>query len=510
VPKAILARAEVAAAPGLAEEARLRTEVDVLLHAVARGGQLQSLIDLVDDAVRRVEAVCLYVDDELFSVVERFTSLIDKEGQRGLLSELREKPLGEWTPAQRLGVAGLRALFLSGRSVRFEEFNGKQMTARRLFARLRELAQSYVKHGAKLDLTTQSGLFALATAVGQAAQQSVGQEWLRYRWINGLTFLKTERLACTPKSSEVDHAIPESIANLYACWVGKPFDRNLGYRKVFTALADVAISARMAGIVEKSAKTPAKTPLEVLIQEIVTAAVFATGADYGMSSSLRDLRPLLTADYRSRLQSMLALKPRDFYCCIVSRPGLREEVGQRISEDVYRAVQARMQYNRWHFVAGNFPETDVPRSRHYFYPPAMPDLAEWSDHHHGGHTRAGVRYSIRSPGPDMGQPPLSIAGYPYRGFYDVRVVRMEGPPFALRHMLVTRHHCLWMGVLWHRIVAYCERQPGAAVISGFEKGEGYEPEAKSSVASLSFGAYLPPAVNVEHSIRERIVCPRKD
>jgi len=179
--------------------------------------------------------------------------------------------------------------------------------------------------------------------------------------------------------------------------------------------------------------------------------------------------PLARLDAPAQLRAVLSLKPKDFYCCITSRPALRALIGPAIVDDVYRPVQTRMQFNRWHFICGSFPESDVPRDRHYFYPPLTPDLAEWSDVWHAGHTRAGVRYSVRVPGPDMSLGPLYIGGHPYRGFYDVRVVRVAGEPFTLDDLLVVRLHCLWMGALWRRLVA-----DGSVAISGFTAGDGFE------------------------------------
>jgi len=460
----------------LLKESYLRSELDSFLQAKESAGKLKDVLDLIDDVVRHIDNVYIYIQDELFSLVmDGYTNLIDTTKKPGFFSGLREKPLKDWTNEQRLGIAGFWCLFLSGGASRFEEFNGKQMTATRIYVRLQQLLEDYLNHGGTLDtpidLKSQIGLFELAKIVGDVAKQSIEKEWLRSRWINGLTWFKTEKVLFTPKSSEVDKAIPESIANLYKSWTGKSFNYDLGYEQIFSELADMAISGNVVG----NEETPAKQPIELLIQEIVTASVLATQSDYGMSSSMRNPSLLIDENYENCLSTMMSLKPKDFYCCVVSRTGLSQQMGAVISDHIYRAVQARMEYNRWHFIPGNFVKTDVPRNRHYFYPPAMPDLAEWSDQHHPGHLLASVRYTIRSPGPDLNQPPLLIGGRYYRGFYDIRVVRMGSVPYDVQDMLVVRHHCLWMGVVWKRIVSHCEKNHGSVKIIGFEKGQGYEP-----------------------------------
>ncbi len=486
IPHAIFNQVEKNVKVALEKEAFLRAEIDAFLQTKEAAGQLQEVIDLVDDAVRHVEDVSIYIDDELFSVVaDGNTNLIDTYNTQGLFSVLREKPIAKWTPAQRLALASFWFLFLSGRSVRFEEFNGKQLTACRLYTLLEKLLNYYTNQGDKSDLKTtpilRMGLFELAQAVGAAAQQSVGQPWLRYRQINGLTFLKTEEIAMTPPSSETDRAIPDSLAALYEHWIGKSFNLDLGYEKIFTELADAMIAQSVVAKETRLIESPAHTPLEILIQEIVAAALLVTDADYSMSSSLRDPSVLITEDDENRLSRMLALKTTDFYCCIASRPGLSQQIDRNISEQVYRPVQARMEYNRWHFIPGNFPKTSIPRSRNWFFPPSFPDLAELSDQHHPGHMLSSVKYCVRAPGPDLNLPPLLIGGYPYRGFYDVRVVRMDGVPFNLQEMMIVRHHCLWMGVVWRRIVNQCQSDPSSFKIIGFEKGCGYEVSSSGSL-----------------------------
>jgi hypothetical protein len=118
--------------------------------------------------------------------------------------------------------------------------------------------------------------------------------------------------------------------------------------------------------------------------------------------------------------------------------------------------------------------------------PTMPDMAEWVDQFHAGHVRAAVRYSIRSPGPEILDVPLRISGHEFRGFYDVRVVRIEDVPFTIEDLKVVRAHSVWMGHIWRAILARCA---DAAVrdhlhIPGFENGCGavIEEEGVSAIA----------------------------
>ncbi len=479
LPRSTYEQLEKSVQSEIVREKQLRSEIDVLLSKIEHAGQLTWVLDVVDDAVRHVEAVYIYFDDELWSVMEKCTTLINRRRSGpGIITQLRGKSVQDWTATQRLGIASLYALFLSGRSVRFEEFNGKLLTARALLARLQSLGEQYGE-GETIDATTCLNLFDLAESIGQASKKSIGQSWVRYREINGLTYFKTEKVVGKSELSPSAKMIPERIIRLYETWLDKPFDYESGYEKVFADLVDICVLGQTQ--VKNTADNPAKSPIEVIIQEVVTAAVIATQSDYGMSSSIRNPSILLAEKHGLVLQNMLRLQPKDFFTCIVSRAGLESELGERLYTDVYSAVQARMQYNRWHFIAGNFERDEVPENRHYFYPPVLPDIAEWSDQRHGGHIQGGVRYSIRAPGPDMGQQPLMIGDQAYRGFYDVRVVRMDGTPYTLQDMLLTRHCNLWMGVVWRRIVDHCEKHLGIIEIHGFEKGNGYSTDALCDV-----------------------------
>jgi len=88
-----------------------------------------------------------------------------------------------------------------------------------------------------------------------------------------------------------------------------------------------------------------------------------------------------------------------------------------------------MQYNSWHFIAGNLPKVPEVVARDYFVPPAIPDLAYYSDQHHHGHVAARVRWSIRSP------QSVDVLGRTFAGFVDLRLLRCEGLRFDEQDLL---------------------------------------------------------------------------
>jgi hypothetical protein len=489
-----LSRSEAARARRLAaqadqEEEPCRARLDAALNAANEPGRLGQIVAGAIDAVQHVEAVCLYIGDEMFVAMERFTNLVTTKRGAGLLNALVERPLSDWCPTHRLLVAALHTLYLSGRSIRFEEFNGLELSARRLFSRLSELGAGYCAALGVEEEPPQEP-FALGSWVGGLAGRMQDAPRLRYRRTSGLTFQKCEHLRPSVGPSEDSVAVSPRLIALHRSWCEHESRSSFRPMRLLHELADHAIEDALlsspAWVEAPDADAQEKTKLEVLIEEIVASAVTATGADYGMSSSIRRPGCLFGESPSEVHHAVLKLTPKDFFCCIVGTQQLQRTYGEKLEWDVFRAVQARMQFNRWHFIAGNLARAVVPEDRHYFYPPVMPDLAEWSDQFHAGHTRAGVRYAVRAPGPDTGCPPLKISGIEFRGFYDVRVVRVEGQPFDLRDLTTVRAHCLWLGVIWNRIVARCDANPEARVaivFSSFVNGNGLILDRDEPVAS---------------------------
>jgi hypothetical protein len=474
LPPQIVAHARAHARIISLEEMQLRALLDRVLFEAENDGSLIGLLDEIDDSVRHVEAVCFYADDCLYAVMERFTNLVATRRGPGLIDVLRQTPVAQWRSSDRLAMVALRSLFLSGASVRFEEFNSIELTAKRLFECLHRLGSSY---SAALQIPFEPPVhpFELGRSIGALAKRVKVKPWVRYRRVSGITFQKQEHCIHLAADSASDQILKASFHALRSKWLCEAPDAP---RAFFTKIAQNAIEATCFDTERKSADPApyagAASALERLIEDIVVSAVRATGADYGMSSSLR--RPgALFVDKAENLGAVIgALTPKDFYCCIVGTDELRRRFGERLSGDVFRAVQARMQFNRWHFIAGNLPRHLVAEDRHYFYPPALPDLAEWVDQFHAGHIRAAVRYSVRSPGPEIIDTPLEISGHEFRGFYDVRVVRIGEKPFDLQDLAIVRNHSLWMGYVWRTILANC-LDPivrGQLHIGGFANGHG--------------------------------------
>lgn len=451
-------------------EAQAFVEVEAALERLIEEGRLDEVLGEVIDHIEHVESVCFYLGDRFFALIDRYVNLIDDKRGRGFLSLLRDKPFEQWSADERLAVAAGHALFTSGRSVRFEEFNGALLSAHGLLTRLDELAQSYSDAGNEVSVDRSLGLFERAHLIRQQTLHATGKPWLRYRWIYGLNFRKIERILPSTESSEAADAWWREFAADYRTLVGETAPPQAGEHAGMMQLAAAAVARDAAGVPCKLGSTAVTGWVEYLMERIVGSAVEAVNADYGMSSSIRDMSQLVTYDDDTLIQRIHALTPANFFTCFVSK-NLIARTGADEAKVIASSVQKRMQFNRWHFIPGNLEREVIASSRHWYYPPLVPDIAVHSDVHRAAHTRARVKYSIRSPGPDMSRPALNVAGRPYRGFYDVRVVRMNGDEFTTDDIVRVRRRTLWLESLYAALSQYL-MSPGAKSlpVKGFEAG----------------------------------------
>ncbi|KVW37144.1 hypothetical protein WK94_27465 [Burkholderia ubonensis] len=466
----VLAEIDAGVAAWRAIERRSFAEVRVAMDRVHAEGQLPRVLEEVIDHVEHVESVCFYVGDRFFALIDRYTNLIDSKGGKGHLPGLRDQPYPAWSDDDVLIVAALHALFLSGRSVRFEEFNGALLSAQDLVGRLDRLAAAYTDAGCEVAVPQGLDLFERARKIREQTLCAIGKPWLRYRWIYGLNFQKTERILRSSASTEAHDQWYREFGDDFRQFVSPRGEFSPPEYVAMALLANAAIARDVAGVRCDAGSAAVTSWIEYLIEKTVASAVLATGSDYGMSSSLRDIGQLVAYDETTLLDTIHALTPASFFTAYVSHRTIAR-FGEPESTMIATSVQKRMQFNRWHFIPGNFERPLIRASRHWYYPPLVPDISSHSDMHRAAHNRARVKYSIRVPGPDMSRPPLNIAGRRYRGFYDVRVVRAEGDEYSTEDMLRVRRRTLWLEALYTALVNYL-MTPDAhrLAVNGFDAG----------------------------------------
>jgi hypothetical protein len=430
-------------------------EVDEVLEKWELSGELEQKIAELADRVERVETVFVFVGRDIFSKSDAGSNTLTREG---LLEGLRKLPLADWRQSDRVFVVLAHCLFISGRSVRFEEFNGKQLstTAVREFL-LGRYASYYQAAGHDAENPRSLSLFDLAERVRTLMSEADRSPMMRYRRINGLTFVKNEHLLNFPLPRD-----PEVMPDLVAA-----YGRALGVAPTGDVRGDLH-RMTLEAVAADARESAGESALGELLASIVLSAVIGTGSDYGMSSSVRDLARLRGA-VPGGPDGVLVLKRGDFFCCCLPHPARPDLKGDEAVAILWRAAQ-RMMYNRWHFAPGEFDRAEIPEKRHYFFPPQVPDIAEHAEHHHGGHTASRVRYTIRAPGAQVWHPPFTVFGHGFRGCYDIRLVRMEGPPFTLEQVAEAVRHCSLIDELWRTLAAGVETGTlPASPVEGFDR-----------------------------------------
>lgn len=468
-----------------------RSQLDEMLLEIEAQGALEAVVDDVIDHVDHVESVYIHVDGSVCARSDIGNTLL----REGMLASLKAKPLARWEPAERLFVAAFHVLFAAGRSMRLEEFNGRVLTA----ARLRQwLIGRLFAYSAALREPVSAGapsepFLALAKRVAELRARLEQNGAFGFRRIFGLTLIKQERVRPLATFRHEPDELPPLVARLADEW---DVELQPGATSPYEAMSKLAAFA-----VRTKAEAPERETTEILLERIVLANIIEGGGDYGMSSSVRDLRRLKPRDARPSSGALELQKP-DFFCVCLPHPALVNAVEQSLLCEMLNAVALRMQFNRWHFIVGNFDRDDVPGSRHFFYPPGMPDMAQLSEARHGGHTLAWVRYSIRAPGPQLWRPPLSVYGNEYRGCFDTRLVRLTEPPFTRQEMATSSRHTTLMDAFWRTACRLVESgEVDTPIVTGFDRLY-YEDEDWRRVTELASQAADDPGARARLSPRQ--------
>ncbi|MGW3137467.1 hypothetical protein [Streptomyces sp. NPDC001139] len=388
-----------------------------------------TLVEQARQAALRTAPFVLYQQDTQYTNFRGRNTLTGKTLWPGhpdcALSALDGLPLDLWSDEDAQLVVCLTLLIASAGFGRIEEANGTQLSVEHVAHTLERVRRTYntvpVPGAAPVAAPAShsvADLHRLAAALGERRRQVAGSAQL-YREIHGALMHKVERVA----------APAGAAARARQGAVAERLRARLPLRGDTLADLGDALAAAPGWLARPHGAFC--TGLESLVYEAVAATVTAFGADFAMSRGMRSLPALVRALRGESWAEICDWDITHFFCCVVPHPEAAAHFGHSTAAlaDAAWAMSSRMQYNSWHFVAGNLPPVPEVAARDHFVPPAIPDLAFFSDQHHHGHVNNQVRFSIRSP------QPVDVDGRRFAGFMDLRLLRCAGQPFGEQDLL---------------------------------------------------------------------------
>ncbi|MFE5915131.1 hypothetical protein ACFQ6B_39475 [Streptomyces wedmorensis] len=399
-----------------------------LLAAGADGRR--GLLDDLTEAALRTAPFILYAGERQYTNFRDRNTLTGKTLRPGhpdcALSTLASVPLELWSDSDVLLVVCLTLLVRSSGYGRIEEANGTQLTLDHvalLFERTRSAYNAADATLPPVPAPASHGVAALGELAGALAARrrelmATGTVQL-YREIYGPLMHKIERVAGPVK---------DDAEQLEAAVCARLRER---LPLTGDTLAGLTADLEAAPGWLAEAHGGFGSGLESLVYESVRAATEVFDADFAMSRGMRSLPALIEALRAEEFPKIAAWEIPHFFCCVVPSPESRRLFGGSASHlaDTAWAISSRMQYNSWHFLVGNLPKVPEIAARDHFVPPAIPDIAYYSDQHHNGHVAAKVRFTVRSP------QAVEVLGRRFNGFMDLRLLRCEGLPFDEQDLL---------------------------------------------------------------------------
>jgi hypothetical protein len=392
----------------------------------------RELLDLLLEAARRTAPFVLYQEGKQYTNFRNLNTITGKTLWPGhpdcALSSLHGLPLELWSDNDVVLVVCLTLLVRSASFGRIEEANGTQLSVDHVGHLLERTRCKYnaayagppVPPAAAAEVTA---LNELAVAL-QARRTELLSSVQLYRTIHGALMHKIECVAgpITDAGQRREAAICARLSAQLPISGG-----NFAQLAANLAAAPDWLAEPHGGF---------GTGYESLVYATVAAATDAFDADFAMSRGMRSLPNLISALQDERWAELTRWEITDFFCCVVPSPRAArffDDSPAHLADKAW-AMSSRMQYNSWHFLAGNLPKVPEVQARDYFVPPTLPDIAYFSDQHHHGHVAARVRYTVRSP------QSVEVLGRKFNGFLDLRLLRCEGEPFDEQDLLAA-HRC---------------------------------------------------------------------
>lgn len=380
---------------------------------------LKAAVEGVRSALDHIDPVLMYVEEKLYTLFGVHNNLLqDRKTGSGpwLFSELGRPP-GEWDPRDRAFVYCLHCLKWAG--FRGEEFNGTQLKPTAVAAYFDEALGRF---SAALDREASWGGAKSLTEKAEVLRKlklEVRRDHVICRHVHGLNFSKREGFFRRREIPSARRFAEEDLSEFLWDSGRVKFEGDSLEQTFKTWILSVVDDPR-------AGKNEMFHPLEEFVHKVVECATERLASDVGMSRSLRDYRRWIRTLDEAAYDQACQWPTTEYFCCVAPSKPMKQALSGKgpLLYTILNAISQRMDYNSWHYVPGHFTADGEPEKRHYYFPPGMPDTAEWSSLHHAGHILSTVLFSIRAPGP------VRCRGREFTGFFDLRLMRQSGKPYS--------------------------------------------------------------------------------
>jgi acyl-coenzyme A synthetase/AMP-(fatty) acid ligase len=433
-------------------------EMDAFFNA-QDDASLRACLYEVHEAVDHTDPVLLYIGDKTITNVGKYNNLQARNGAdlpHCFFNRVPRMQLHAWSEEERIMVFCLYWLRVAG--CRGEEFNARQLSPSMLDAYLGHRLRDYRERAPWLASETPASIAGKARLLARYRGETAG-DLLTYRWVNGLTFYKEERLVERRALRADARTMPADLRRYLLASCGIDADDHGSLDQLFEACI-----ARMAADGFASDDTGMHA-FERLLQAIVDSAIEATGSDVGLTRGFRDMLRWQQAFAAQSWQEICDWAPGEHYCAVFPSKTLLARLRHQpdMLVKMLYACSGRMQFNSWHYTPGHCPRASVPDDRHFYLPPRMPDTAVWSDQHHAGHVHAQVRNTIRCP------EPILMNGRVYSGLVDLRLFRQSGHAYTDDELFLALTYSAYVRAACQAFADYQLKNQCAVPVSAFGK-----------------------------------------
>lgn len=447
-------------------------ECEAFRYAITGDNNFLGDLQTVSDTLTHMAPVTFYVNELIYTNFRgehNLTGTALRPGsERCVITNILNLHPNFWKECEVTIAFALVVAFRNGGYLAIENLNGCQIT---LPVLLKHLNKS--SYGMSLEMIVTE----LLTYTRQK-KPNTGQ-LTQYRWIFGPTLLKTQKSINAAKIDASNYAIPYQLRSIIKYYLGvnlSSFEElQQAFRTIVAQYAQNKLTATMTGL----------SAIEEILYKIVVSVLHETSADIAMTRGMRNLVRIIDIERRSAWDEAIEWGMSEFFTCVIPSKDCiyRQRNDQSGLERTLWSIAARMQFNSWHFLPGNFLPSTTREKRDYFLPPMIPDLAEWSDQHHRGHVMNRVRFSIRAP------QPVHILDRDYSGFIDVRLMRQKDGPFTIDDLSRAVVHSQYIQALHQAIIDTIQNSGESLTFNAFDR-EWYSMYVKDLINNINQGVAI--------------------